>query len=380
MSLSLRLRNKLEIFGLGLKYGKNAKAIGKKYNLQNLIGAREAEKIIGRVYAREQDIFKIIKRKLKETRPPWFIRNITLSAYACNQNYEKTFSEECLYDMITGSAFLYPGGDSEDDFCDNYLESFISSNEKYERILDLLRDTKNLIRISSGNREALNLAKATHYLLTEGASRLRRRSERAFEEYSRRKRERLDPVQAKDFYYRFCLRKGRIEEVRKNLVSLEKILETQRKLGEIGATWAVVSHLLAGGEEGYLEDLEKFYLNGTSLLNLAADDLKEVEEDFAYDPKSKVGIKNPANVLALKMVSEGYDHLSLKELKNYLKKNSIEISRMIVLHAENLEKSYENLKDSPYEEDLPYVFGFMEEIVEREVKKFEKRFKIKVMV
>jgi len=376
MSLSLKLRNKLEILGIRFKYGKSAEFLAKKYNLQNLIGARKAERIIEEKYKNEPQILKIINKKIKETRPPWFVRNINLSSFNSNKGYASTFSEECIEDMAIGTI-LYLGGDLKDDFTDNYLEDLLSQEESFSNILSLLKDENNLLKLQHKSKDSFIIAKATASLLEEGSSRLKNRSERAFKEYVEKKENRLDPIQAKDFFYRFCLRKGRIEEVRKNLTSLEKILETQRKLGEIGATWARVSHILSGGEEKFLDSLGNFYLYVTSWLNLAGDDLKEIEKDFYPDKKSKIGIENPANVLALSMVADGYNFLSLNELKNYLRKNSQKISEMFNFYWDNLMEEYDKLVFSPYE-DLFHVINLATEIVNREIKNLERKFKVSI--
>lgn len=376
MSLILRLRNKFEIFGIGLKYGKNAKLLAKKYNLQNLMGAKEAKNFIKEKHKNEPEILKIINEKIKETRPHWFVRNITLSSFNSNKGYNSTFSNECIYDIVTGTL-LYLGGELKDDFTDNYLEDLLNPDENFSNILYLLKDEKKLVNLPHKCKKSFLLSKAANSLLEEGAESLRLRSKRAFEEYVKKKEEKLDFIQAKDFYYRFCLRKGRIEEVRNNLNSFEKILETQKKLGEIGATWARISHILSGGKENYLNSLENFYLNATSLLNLVADDLKEVEEDFSEDEKSKIGIKNPANFLALQMVSNGYNFLSKNKLKIYLKENSKIISAAFNSYWDNLMEELDNLVFSPYE-DLLQVTYLVSDIFEKEMKNFEKKFKIKI--
>jgi hypothetical protein len=375
MSLTLKLRNKLEIFLISLKYGSSGKTIARKYNFQNLIGEKETKKLAKEFYREEPEILKIVKKKMKETRPPWFVRNITLSSFSSNKSYRETYSKNCVYDMVTGTL-LYLAGDLKDDFVDIYLENFISFDENFESIFEILREEKNLVSLASSYPDAFLLAKASNFLHEKGVERLKKRSERAFNEYLKKKRERLDLLEAKDFFYNFCLRKGRIEEVRKNLTSTEKILETQKKLGEIGATWARVSHILTNGEEKILDALESFYLNATSALNLAADDLKEIKDDFSFDKKSKVGIKNPANALALKMISENYDFLSLKELKNYLRNNSYVIPEMFEVYFKNLFLDYEKIKSSVYAEDLPHVLGLISNIITKEVKKFGKKFGI----
>ncbi|MEM5790982.1 MAG: hypothetical protein QXP77_02960, partial [Candidatus Aenigmatarchaeota archaeon] len=190
MSLGLNLRSRFEILMIGLKYGKNAKFLAKKYNLQNLIGAREAKSLIKEKYKIEPEILKILNEKIKETRPPWFVRNINLSSFNSNKNYASTFSPECIYDMVTGTI-LYLGGDLKDDFIDNYLEDLLDPEESFPNILTLLKDEKKLINLPHKNKRSFLLAKSTRDLLKEGAERLRKRSKRAFEEYMKKKEEKL---------------------------------------------------------------------------------------------------------------------------------------------------------------------------------------------
>jgi len=373
--MSLRVKNALYTLGIRLKYGEHAGAIAKKYNLQNLIGREETNKLI----KNELKDQKILKIALKESRPPWFVRNITLSAFCCNKGFYSTFSKDCVKGMMVGTL-LYRSADLKDDFSDNYLEKKLPPHKTFEEVHNILLDEKNLVYLARnwGIEEASLIANASYSLINLGRNMLKEMNEKAFEEYEKFEKGDLNLTQAKDFFYRFCLKKGRMEEVRKELSSIEKILETQKKLGKVGETWIRVSHLLAGGEEKYLEPLGEFFLYSTSLLNLAADDLKEAEDDFSYDGESKVGIKNPANILALCMISEGYNWLSLSELKKYLKEKGKVVYKMLNYYFENVLESYERAKDSPYEKDLSLTLGLTLDMMEREVKKFEKKFNVKV--
>jgi len=384
VSWLLKIRSNLETTVIGHKYGSDAKTIAKKYNLQNLLGGKSATNQIKHLYESDREARELVLKKNKETRPPWFVRNITLSAYSANRGYDSTYDDDCIFDMATGTL-LYLGGDLKDDFCDHHLEKILrEKNEQasYESIVDLMNEDKILKIASTADKESSLKARAMKSLLDLGNIRLKQRNNVAFEEYRKRKDEKLDGIQALDFLFRYLLRTGEIERVRKMIEGpLDKKLETQKKLGYIGVTWAIVNDILTGGgKREVIDGLEMFYLNGTNLTNFAGDDLKEVKEDFAPDERSSVGIENPANVLSLLMISEGYNTLSYALLKDYMKRNLGIVAEMLTSYVKRLYVGYEKLKDTEYSQDILPAMGLMVGVAKSGIRKFEKNLNIELSI
>ena len=177
------------------------------------------------------------------------------------------------------------------------------------------------------------------------------------------------------------IRANDLEEVRKNLRSLEDILELQGKLG------AIAGGIVSGSLEIYKSDfdplrnvLPTFFYNLTSFANLVGDDLKEFKEDF-----KRVGdsIKNPANSLALLLVKEGMGMPNLKKLEEFLNsERGREIfAGMIDFFLEKLRGNVEFISShgSEVERKLTsYSLGFTFASVSNNLKKFSREFKLQI--